>query len=326
MTRPGPPGGVELAVTARRDQRSGELWPESVHRGHLVVVGADGGELAALGSPAVVVFVRSAAKPFQATACLELLEPTSRPAGPELAVAWASHRGEPRHLEAVRALLARSGTPAEALTCPPALRAADPTTGRARIHHNCSGKHAMFALAGQAVACRRAELTAPDGRLQGRVLDVLAEALGPASAVAVDGCGAPAVAVPLMALARGYLRLATRGRWRAVVEAGLAHPGLVGGDGRLDTELLRAGVVAKSGAEGILAASWRDRAGRPRAAAVKAADGAHRAAAVALWELLVALEVVPRETWRPPPPLGGGEPAGTLASTDAVRRAAARLK
>lgn len=313
-------------MTTRRDQRSGELWPESVHRGHLVVVDGDGREVAALGSPEVVVFVRSAAKPFQAAACLEALEGTSRPGGPELAVAWGSHRGERRHLEAVRALLDRSGTPADALSCPPALRSADPTAGRARIHHNCSGKHAMFALAGQAVGCRRGDLLDPDGRLQRRVLGALADALGPASAVAVDGCGAPAVAVPLVALARGYLRLATEDRWRAVVEAGLAHPGLVGGTGRLDSELLRAGVVAKSGAEGILAASWRDRAGQWRAAAVKAADGAHRAAAVALWELLVARGVVPHDSWRPPLPLGGGEPAGTLTGADAVRGVVARLE
>lgn len=305
-----------------------------MHGGHVAAVDGRGRVLAALGTPEAVVFVRSAAKPFQAAGCLQLLAEhgwsAERWPGPEqLAVAWASHRAEPDQLAAVRGLLARSGTAPDELTCPPATAPPSPSSSTsgapARIHHNCSGKHAMFALAGAALDCPRGRLLDPDGPLQRRLLATLEEVLGPPAAVAVDGCGAPAVAVPLVALARGYLRLLTEDRWRSVVDAGLQHPRLVGGPGRLTSALLSAGVLAKVGAEGVYGAAWRDEAGRPRALAVKAADGAGRAAAVALWSVVRTLDLVPAGAWEAPAPTGGGRPAGTLRAADGLRDLARHL-
>ena len=135
---------------------------------------------------------------------------------------------------------------------------------------------------------------------------------------AVDGCGAPAIAVPLARLAGAYAALASEPRWRRVREAGLAHPRLVGGAGRLESELLAAGVIAKPGAEGVFAAGWTDPRGRVRGLAVKAEDGASRAAAAATVELLEALGAVPKDLWRPQPPLGGGVPAGAIRADDGV--------
>lgn len=291
---------------------------ESRHSGHLVAVSAGGAVLAALGDPDRVTFVRSAAKPFQAAACLELLGSVAARLDPRhVAVAWSSHRGEPRHREAVKGLLDLAGIAPQWLTCPPGRALADPGGPARRIDHNCSGKHALFAVTGSAVGCPRDRLLDPDGPLQRPVLETLAGWLGPAVAVAVDGCGAPAVAVPLRALARAYAVLPTDPRLARVLEAGRQHPGLVGGRGRLESVLLARGIPAKPGAEGVFGAVFPG-AGGTVGIAAKVEDGAGRAAAAALHALLHARGVIDRDAWAPPAVLGGGRAAGSVRAEPAV--------
>ncbi len=313
--------GVALAEVTRRVRHSGAEPVESLHTGHLVVADADGTVRTGLGDRHVPVFVRSAVKPLQVAAGLELLADAgvAPPTPPELAVASASHCGEPRQLDAVRALLERAGIGPDQLTCPPAAPTADPGAVPTRLQHNCSGKHAMFALAGGTLGLSGPALLDPDGPLQRRVLATLAAELGDLSGVGVDGCGAPAVVAPLSALAAAFARLVGESRFAPVRDAVLTHPGLVGCAGRLETALLGAGVVAKPGAEGVYGVGWRDAAGVPHGLAVKASDGSGRGVAAALNTLLEDIEVVAPGTWSPPPPLGGGDPVGVVRATAAVR-------
>ena len=315
-----------LAEVTRRDVRRDLEVSESTHQGSLALCDIDGQVLASLGDPWRSTFVRSTAKPFQVTACLELLALAGgSPSSSEIAVSWSSHRGEPQQIEAVRRLLRRSATTSDQLTTPPDRPEADPGATPAPILHNCSGKHAMFALAGSEQACPRGRLLDADGPLQRPVLAVLEEALGPLDAIGTDGCGAPAVAVPLARLARAFAALAGEERWSRVREAGLAHPRLVGGIDRLETALLEVGVVAKIGAEGVFGAGWLDDRGRVRGLAVKAEDGAPRAATAATVELLEALGVVRRDLWRPAAPHGGGRPVGRVQAAPAVVELAATV-
>lgn len=303
-------GPAPLVETTRR-VRDGDGRVESRHRGHLVLVGPDGHVAAGLGDTARSTFVRSAAKPFQATVALELAD-RDVPPGP-LAVGWASHRGEPEHLAAVTRLLALAGLGPEDLTTP-ATAPDGVGGGTSPLAHNCSGKHAMFALAGVAVGCRGRGVLDPDGPVQGPVLATLCEVLadGAPVPVAVDGCGAPAVAAPLRGLADAYRRLAgPEDRWAPVATAGLNNPHLVGGTGRLETALLGVGVVAKPGAEGVFAAGWRDDRGA-WGLAIKVEDGASRAASVALAGFLAAVGVADPGGWDRPEVLGGGRPAGEV--------------
>lgn len=309
--------GVPLVEVTRRDRGSAAVV-ESVHAGHLVVVGPDAEVVALAGDPSTVVFARSAVKAIQATACLELLGDDVRLADDELAVAWASHRGEPFHLDTVRRLLARSGTAPDALTCPPAVAPVDPGATPSRLQHNCSGKHALFALAGATVGVRGPALLDPEGPLQRVVLGALDATLGPSEHLGVDGCGAPAVAVPLIGLARGVAAVTTEERFAAVRAAGFAAPLLVGGTGTGESALLAAGVVAKPGAEGVFVAGWSGAEG-PRALAVKIADGAGRAAAAVAVACAVAAGAAPAGVWTPPAPLGGGEPQGELRPSPELR-------
>jgi L-asparaginase II len=301
-----------LAEVTRTTAGRGELV-ESRHVGHLVVAGPDGEVVERAGDPERTTFVRSTSKPFQATACLEVLGSGAEALSEEeVALSWASHRAEPRHLAAAQRLLDRSATAPDALTCPPSAAEADPALPPARLQHNCSGKHGLFALAGRKLDVRHEQLLDPDAPLQRAVLATVADALGPAVAVGTDGCGAPTVAVPLVALARAFADLAVADRWRRVREAGLAAPLHVGGEGRLESALLAAGVVAKVGAEGVFAAGWRAADGTPRGLAVKAEDGAERAATVTAHAVLVAVGVVSADVWSPAPVLGGGRPVGRV--------------
>ncbi len=77
---------------------------ESVHRGALVVLGADGAPLLEVGDVARPVLPRSSNKPVQATAMLAAgWTPRS---GEELAIGAGSHSGEDGHRDVVAGMLA----------------------------------------------------------------------------------------------------------------------------------------------------------------------------------------------------------------------------
>ena len=107
---------------------------------------------------------------------------------------------------------------------------------------------------------------------------VVAGALGvDAPAQALDGCGMTTFHAPLATLASAFGRLASGGLGASgarVAAAMRANPALVAYPGAIDTELMAAlPVVAKIGAEGVIAIGCED----GRGLAVKVADGALRA-------------------------------------------------
>ena len=124
-----------LRVAVRRG-----TFVESVHEVHGVAV-RDGEVVASFGDPSLTASLRSAAKPLQA---LPLARAYPELGEEELAIAAASHYGTPRHIEAVRKLLAATGGSEDELDC-------GRQEGRPQepIYDNCSGKHA-----GMLATCR----------------------------------------------------------------------------------------------------------------------------------------------------------------------------
>src|SRR4029453_10294096 len=91
---------------------------ESRHRGHVVAVDPDGRLLARSGSPETVTYLRSSAKPHQAiplvvSGAADRFGFTDR----ELALACASHSGEPIHPETASSMLKKIGLGPDALKC-----------------------------------------------------------------------------------------------------------------------------------------------------------------------------------------------------------------
>jgi len=305
-----PHGAALVAVT-----RGGLL--ESVHRGSIAVVDGDGALLAACGEPAAEVFLRSAAKPFQAAPFLAAGGDRRFGLGaPEIALACASHAGEPFHVEAVARMLARGGFTERDLACgahpptyEPAARALV-AAGRApgAVHNNCSGKHAAMLLACRLAGEDPATYLDAAHPLQRRILRFLARMSGVDAeriGIAVDGCAAPVFRIPLERLARAYARLFAervrgetaaerRARGRAVA-AMTGEPRMVAGTGRFTTALLteaRGALVGKEGADGLYAvavapeASRRLGGGGPLGIAVKIEDGSDRGRATVVVEVL----------------------------------------
>jgi L-asparaginase II len=262
--------------------RSG--FVEGHHAGTAVVLDAAGAVVESAGDPGRPVFPRSANKPMQAAG---MIEAGLRLAAPDLALAAASHSGEARHVERVRAMLADGGLGPDDLGCPPDLPL-DQTAARAvlaagggptRLTMNCSGKHAAMLRTCRAAGWPVIGYLDPAHPLQQAIRATVEKLAGvPSSAVGVDGCGAPLFALPLTAVAQAFLRLveAAPGSSAHTVAAAMrAHPELVGGTGRDVTRLMEAvpGLLAKDGAEGLYAAALPGRG----AVAVKIEDGAARA-------------------------------------------------
>jgi len=286
---------------------------ESRHYGHAVLVDQRGSLLASLGNPEEVIFPRSAVKPFQLETSLRILgEAADELTSSELAVGWSSHYGERAHLDAVESILRRAGRSPDELTCPMAPPKCDLGAPSSRLTHNCSGKHAMFALAGAVLGLRAQELLDPALELQQRILQSLDEVLGGLSGVGVDGCGAPAVAAPLRGLGRAFADLAIEERYQSLREAAWQHPTLVSGTGTLGESGLRAGAVIKSGAEGVYGAGWIGPDSRSYGVAVKTVDGSHRGSECLIAAVLQHAELAGAAPWSPAPPFGGEKVAGSV--------------
>ncbi|WP_217237025.1 asparaginase [Streptomyces sp. AC555_RSS877] len=262
--------------------RSG--FVEGRHRGSLVLLDADGSVELALGDVTSPVFPRSSNKPMQAAG---VLRAGLDLAGERLALAAASHSGEPFHRDLVQKMLDEHGLSEASLQCPPDLpldakeRETYLASGavRSRVTMNCSGKHtAMLAVC----ALRGWPLETylePGHPLQRLIHTVVEEASGEeVAAVGTDGCGAPLMAISLTGLARAYRTfvLADPGTAeRRVADAMRAHPEYVAGTRRPDTWLMREvpGTLSKMGAEAVQAVALPD----GRALAFKVEDGGGRA-------------------------------------------------
>ncbi|MHA7875882.1 asparaginase [Roseivivax sp.] len=290
-----------------------EVWrgpiAESVHLGHIAVAGSDGAVEAAWGDPEAMILPRSSAKmiqalPLVASGAAEAHGLTDR----HLALACASHQGAPLHVEAVGAWLEALGLGDAALRCGPqpsrdkALRHEMLCAGRApgQVHNNCSGKHAGF-LTLNAQLGGGPEYHEPDHPVQAaarEAFELVTDRVSPG--YGIDGCSAPNHATTMGAMARAMSWFATAERRddtlsRAaarLTRAMIAHPELVAGEGRACTLLMRAAkepVALKTGAEGYFVAILP---ARGKGIAVKALDGATRAAECAIAAVLARMEVL----------------------------------
>jgi L-asparaginase II len=306
-----------------------EVWRseflESVHHGSVVALDAGGAVSFAVGEPDVLMFPRSSNKPLQAVA---MLRSGLELDGELLALACASHSGEPFHLDGVRRILAGAGRSERDLQCTDGLPIGEQALRRhlaaggtaAPLYMNCSGKHAAMIATCVRNGWPVETYRDPGHPLQLTIRDTVEELAGErVGAVGVDGCGAPLFALTLTGLARAFGRLAKAGpdaggAEHRVAAAMRAYPEWVGGTGRDVTRLMRAvpGAVAKDGAEGVYAV------GLPTGAAValKIADGSGRARPVVAAAALARLGV-PAERLRElatAPVLGHGEPVGAVCA------------
>jgi L-asparaginase II len=278
---------------------------ESRHRGAVAVVDADGATVLALGDIATPIFPRSAVKALQALLLIETGAADAFGFGDEeLALACASHSGEPGHVSVAERMLARAGLDASALRCgahwpiaQPAIAALARTGEPSALHNNCSGKHAGFLCDACALKIDTADYWRPQHPVQRQVRAVLEDVTGAVlsdDCRAIDGCSVPTWAIPLQSLAHGFAKFATgrglapeRARAAARLRAACAEkPWHVAGTGRFCTEIMQlfgARVFVKTGAEGVYCGALPELG---LGIALKCDDGAGRASQVVMAALI----------------------------------------
>jgi L-asparaginase II len=279
---------------------------ESRHRGAAVVVDVDGQRVGGWGDVARPIYARSAVKPIQALALVESgAADAYHVSDAELALACASHGGEPAHVDTVSAWLARLGCSDADLECgahlplhAPAAEALLRAQGAARpVHNNCSGKHAGFLTVARHLGHPIEGYVRLEHPVQQQWLGIFEQLTGldlGAAPRGIDGCGIPVIAAPLQHLAYAMARFgrpvdlpdhrataATRVR-----TAMAAHPHMVAGTDRFCTAVLTTlgqAICLKTGAEGVFMGALPERG---LGFALKIADGAGRAAQVATLRLI----------------------------------------
>jgi len=292
-----------LAEVLRGDQ------VESRHRGALVVCDAKGSRIMALGDVEAPVFPRSAVKSIQA---LPLVESGAADAygfgNRELALACASHNGEPEHAALAQSMLQRAGLGEADMECgihwPTRQQAALDLASSGRkpnqLHNNCSGKHSGFLC-----TCAHGGI-APTGyvKAQHPLQEMVREAMESVTGAkhdpdhrGTDGCSIPTYAVPLHNLALGFARMGSgeglppqrAAAAKRLFAACMAEPFLVAGTGRADTALMQAGagrIMVKIGAEGVFCGAI---SAFGIGFALKCEDGAARAVEAIVARLLAIL-------------------------------------
>ncbi len=283
---------------------------ESHHRVHAAVVDACDRLISSAGDPDMNTWWRSCAKPFQIVPLLESGGFDALGWGDEeLALACASHGGEPEHVAIVERMLSALGLEEGDLACGP-FEPLSPRGARIvresgsrirRTHNNCSGKHAaMLALAihkGWPIK----DYEKPEHPVQQAMVNQVAlwsDSRPSQLGIAVDGCGVVVFGLSLERMARAYARLAAAaGKGEEIpsriVNAIARNPFLVGGTDRFDSLVIEETVgcvITKVGAEGVHSALIVDDA---IGIAIKVEDGNPRAQHPAMVKLLEDLGALP---------------------------------
>ncbi|SNS24084.1 asparaginase [Antarctobacter heliothermus] len=282
---------------------------ESWHSGHAVICDGTGQIVESWGDPGAVVLPRSSSKMIQALPLVSSGAAHDAGLGAErLALACASHEGAPLHARLVEAWLAGLGLSEHDLICgPQPSRDKDLRLSMIREHqapgrvlNNCSGKHTGFLTLTQHLKAGP-DYVDPAHPVQMACRAAFEEVTGETSpGFGIDGCSAPNFATTMTGMARAmafYASAGARGDAQSraaaqLVEAMIAHPMLVAGEGRACTLLMQAAkepVAIKTGAEGYFVAILPKRG---MGIAVKIVDGATRASDCVIAALLVRLGVL----------------------------------
>ncbi|MBI1776574.1 MAG: asparaginase [Proteobacteria bacterium] len=314
ISRPHPRAEPMIAPPILAEVTRGDMV-ESRHRGSLAVIDAKGRVLEALGEIGTPIYPRSAIKPLQAivlveSGAAERFQVSDR----EVALASASHNGEPMHVDAVRAWLQRIELSEADLECGVQLPSYTEVAHRlirsgiepSQLHNNCSGKHTGFLTVARHLGVPTKGYINPDHPVQ-RALLALFEELCEANLRqrprGRDGCSIPVFGVSLTEMARALAHLAdptglSPGRaaaCRRVVAAVAANPLMIAGTGRFDSKVIaacRGRILVKGGAEGVHAAALPEKG---IGVAIKIEDGAGRASGIAMGQALVRLGALSRE-------------------------------
>ncbi len=296
--------GTEALVKVLR----GELV-ESLHRGHIAVVNANGELLYSSGNPQEVVYARSSMKPLQA---IPLVETGAAEHfnfdDADLSLTCASHNGENQHTVRIQSILNRTGLSISDLQCGThnprweetfieLIKNDKPITP---IYNNCSGKHSGMLATAKHMNESTSDYYKLDHPVQKRILKVISELTEVPEdeiEIGIDGCGVPVHGLPLVNLALSFAKLADprslpvsrQESINKVTSAMMAAPEMVGGTERFCSDFMRVldgRMFGKAGAEAVYAIGDKETG---IGIAIKIEDGNGRATSPVAVEVLTQL-------------------------------------
>lgn len=288
---------------------------ESHHRGSAIVVDSKGETVLAIGDTDRKIYPRSSLKFFQAIPLLESGAATQfELSNQEISLACGSHNAEQFHVDAIHNWLHRLGLNTDDLECGPDFPMSAICKHKllteqgkpARVYQNCSGKHCGMLTLARHLGVPTNGYSAYQHPTQQAWIKTLSELVGIDAATLDwerDGCGLPAICMPIERVAYGYALFAKpevvggkRGAAMSrIITAIQAHPQMIAGSARCCTDVLKATgglVVVKTGAEGVYAGLLPELG---LGLALKIDDGASRGSEVALGGLLMKLGAIDSE-------------------------------
>ena len=218
-----------------------------------------------------MVYGRSLMKPFQIQMFREeLSDLTSR----QTAIAVASHNGTAKHIKEAQSILSEDLQTKLALTETSPLE----TGCKTSIWTNpCSGKHCAIVRGLEKQGIDATGYNQKDHDYNKAYRLVVEKYCNTSLQTrAIDGCSLPTYLQSLSSIAKGFYNVYTKQEFSWIRQAMLSHPFLVGGNGRIDTELMSIKehtVLAKEGADGLLVFSFRDTNNKTWSASLKLASG-----------------------------------------------------
>jgi len=257
---------------------------ESIHIGYAVAVDEDGKVIFSAGKPEYPVFIRSAAKPFQALPLLDSeVTDQYKLTDEELAVICASHNGEAIHTEVVSGILKKIGLKIENLKCgihrpidkssyeQMIIKGSRPTA----LHNSCSGKHAGMLLLAKALDVSTDDYLSPKHLVQEKILEKILHYSGLKKILReTDDCGAPTYFMPLQNLAIMYRKLidGSDENLNKIFHSMVLHPDIIAGKSRFDTDFISAmkgKAISKVGSNGVRAIGMKNSDGKSFGIAIK---------------------------------------------------------
>ena len=284
---------------------------ESSHQVDIAVCGADGAAVLGFGNVESVIFPRSAMKPLQAIALVEVLNSNSvvkQLSDPEVALICSSHNGEVLHVNAVKNLLDKFDVDIDEMICGAHWSMDEETmilqvrTFEAphQVHNNCSGKHAGMMILSKLLSNRTVGYEKLSCHAQQKILGTLELMTGVdlmQHIAGIDGCGAPVFSAPLGNWARAFALFAGGGELpdkraaacQRIRRSIASNPLHIAGKGRCCSAINAAygeAITAKVGAEGVYSAAFHELG---LGAMIKVRDGNKRGAEVALGAVIQML-------------------------------------
>ena len=283
---------------------------ESIHVAYAVVVDGKGEIVYSSGDPHYLTCVRSALKPFQASAAIKEGATKAVSFTPEeIALMCASHNGEDIHVNTAKSMLDKIGYDTSYYECgthfpydkESRIKLIQNKENSSALHNNCSGKHAGMLCLAKYLQVDPKGYTDPDHKVQQLIMkQVKRFSELDQFPLAIDGCSAPVPFLPLFNIALMYQKFASGNydELNTLFDAVTSNPYLIAGKNRFDTDFIEAmdgKAVTKVGGEAVRGLGIRSGNGEVFGIALKVLDGNQRCSPIATMAVLDELDLLTKD-------------------------------